>query len=204
LEAKIAHAQDQRIEHSVAGILALSSLAGLGLLFVSIAAQKRKKVIIVKRFAQKAERFWQKFCRAITDGSGWMPPGHWELQDAARCDPEGFVKSVVRDVHDSIRYVSDRTAWNAPDHWQSPNQTLSLGLGDCEDMALVTYDILWRAGFRKINLVVGAANGAGHAWVELPDEDLLLEPTNGRVYRGRPAEYAPAAWLRPQEYATAV
>jgi hypothetical protein len=45
---------------------------------------------------------------------------------------------IGRWIYDTIEYKLDTS-----DHWQTPEETLTLGTGDCEDMALLYINILY-------------------------------------------------------------
>ena len=44
---------------------------------------------------------------------------------------------VNRAINDFVTYVPDRRNYGKLDHWASPEQTLRLGRGDCEDYAIL-------------------------------------------------------------------
>lgn len=49
-------------------------------------------------------------------------------------------------VNRRVSFVSDTVAWGQADYWSTPLETLSRGLGDCEDYAIAKYFILTAAG----------------------------------------------------------
>lgn len=73
------------------------------------------------------------------------------------------------------------------DVWQTPRETEALGSGDCEDLAVWSIATAWDLSQDEdiaatFYLVAGTAEGGGHAWVELIDEQgvtLWGDPTPG-------------------------
>jgi len=87
-----------------------------------------------------------------------------------------------------IKYMYDSEAHGEEDYWQLPCETLQLQHGDCEDSAILLCSMLRRAGYAAtdVYVVVGEADGVGHAWVSFKWFNLLgqeswirLEPTAG-------------------------
>jgi predicted transglutaminase-like cysteine proteinase len=54
-----------------------------------------------------------------------------------------------RAINAAIRPTSDLSQWGVPDRWSTPLETLSTGLGDCEDYAIAKYVALIKAGLRR-------------------------------------------------------
>jgi len=65
------------------------------------------------------------------------------------------------------------------DFWQFPSETVSLGMGDCEDMSFLLCSILrHRLGPDEAYVTLGTFQGFGHAWVTIDGPmPLLLETT---------------------------
>lgn len=75
------------------------------------------------------------------------------------------------------------------DHWQSPEETIRLGTGDCEDKALLLWYVLRHVrGVKDVRLVVGQTHvvlhHAHHAWVEVGKGmgTLVMDPTAEQVF----------------------
>ena len=83
-----------------------------------------------------------------------------------------------------LAYLADADG----DDWQSPEQTVTRGGGDCEDLALLLQRLLRRDGIAS-TVVFGVRDAkrpkTGHAWVEcvLHDELCVLDPTCRLVAR---------------------
>ena len=73
--------------------------------------------------------------------------------DSAR-NRDGLAKlgEVNRAVNLAIRPISDQAQHGLPDLWSSPLETMTSGLGDCEDYAVVKYVTLQEAGVSQADL----------------------------------------------------
>ena len=58
----------------------------------------------------------------------------------------GFIN---RAINLAIRPVSDLAQWSVLDRWSAPFDTLTSGLGDCEDYAIAKYVALTQAGILR-------------------------------------------------------
>ena len=54
--------------------------------------------------------------------------------------------SVNQFFNERISYQTDKQAWGQADYWASPNETLTKGVGDCEDFAIAKYFALQKMG----------------------------------------------------------
>jgi predicted transglutaminase-like cysteine proteinase len=61
-------------------------------------------------------------------------------------DLRGRVEAVNRSVNQMVRYVSDYQQHGLADVWSSPFETLTSGMGDCEDYAIAKFAVLLAAG----------------------------------------------------------
>jgi predicted transglutaminase-like cysteine proteinase len=59
----------------------------------------------------------------------------------------GTMQTVNQWVNAQITYVEDRERWSRADYWASASETLKLRSGDCEDYAILKYQILLSLGF---------------------------------------------------------
>jgi len=103
--------------------------------------------------AQKiaAERFWSEWERALRDASG-SPRMRALIQPATPLNPEQQLKYVQAAVTRSIGWRSDTTQWGRHDYWASADETLSRGLGDMEDRAIVKMQALRALGIPSTDL----------------------------------------------------
>lgn len=90
-------------------------------------------------------------------------------------------------VHDSITYVPDRDVYTFPEHWQTPCETLSLGTGDCEDLAVLFVALCRASGFECVLVVelghmsTGVLLDHQGNTVSYDGKDYLTaDPTHGR------------------------
>ena len=76
---------------------------------------------------------------------------------------------AIRDwVAGNIDYMSDEERWGIEEYWQTPEETLSLRTGDCEDFAILLCTLLraYGIGEEQIYVAVGVDNeGYGHAFL---------------------------------------
>jgi hypothetical protein len=102
-----------------------------------------------------------------------------------------------------IRYNFDKDRQGYEDFWLFPDETLSLGIGDCEDSAILLAALLLAAGISPfcVRVILGKmydANGVllgQHAWTVYQDEGgvwRLLEATLDTVPSALPAADAMA------------
>ena len=81
------------------------------------------------------------------------------IADAIRANNSGnFSIWQVLDAYEWVRTNVNYTKDVGGDHWQSPNETLQLRTGDCEDFALLMDSIIWQLGGNaRFNLIDGHA-----------------------------------------------
>lgn len=72
-------------------------------------------------------------------------------------------------VSKNVEYTSDNVTHGVAEYWQFPNETLTLGTGDCEDYSILLCSLLRANGWdpEEVYVVVGVKNGMYHAWVRL-------------------------------------
>jgi predicted transglutaminase-like cysteine proteinase len=94
---------------------------------------------------------------------------------------------INRAINLAIRPTSDLAQWSVMDRWSAPLETLTTGLGDCEDYAIAKYLALTMAGVAagdvRIVVVHDFASGEDHAvvaarldgdWIILDNRWLML------------------------------
>ncbi|MCK5894244.1 MAG: transglutaminase-like cysteine peptidase [Endozoicomonadaceae bacterium] len=76
-------------------------------------------------------------------------------------------------VNKNYRYAQDSVQFNAADYWQTPAEMKQNMAGDCEDFALLKYQILQERGVSedRLSLAYGKLNGEGHLIALYKDND---------------------------------
>ena len=67
-------------------------------------------------------------------------------------EQDGFLGTLNRvnyQVNTTIKYVEDQVNYGQLDFWANANETLALGSGDCEDIAILKFAVLAQAGVPK-------------------------------------------------------
>ncbi|MFP3880157.1 MAG: transglutaminase-like cysteine peptidase [Dehalococcoidia bacterium] len=111
------------------------------------------------------------------------PP--YEGDPADQPTKDGF--DAIRDwVAANVQYKSDEEQWGVDEYWQTPDETLSLQSGDCEDFAILLCTLLrvYGLGEEQIYVAIGVDDeGYGHAFLienwYLDGEWRALEPQAG-------------------------
>lgn len=74
---------------------------------------------------------------------------------------------VNRWVNRNIGYAEDRVIWSRRDYWATAGETIAAGKGDCEDLAILKYQILVALGIDRrdlyLTLARDLARNADHA-----------------------------------------
>lgn len=74
------------------------------------------------------------------------------LQQAGPADEAALLERVNRFVNRSVLHGEDIDLWGAADYWATPGETLGLGRGDCEDVAIAKYFGLIQLGVPSAKL----------------------------------------------------
>ncbi|HEY4711754.1 MAG TPA: transglutaminase-like domain-containing protein [Dehalococcoidia bacterium] len=98
---------------------------------------------------------------------------------------DGF--DAIRDwVAANVEYKSDEEQWGVDEYWQTPEETLSLRTGDCEDFAILLCTLLRAYGIDEEHIYVAIGvddQGYGHAFLienwYLDGEWRAIEPQVG-------------------------
>jgi len=77
-------------------------------------------------------------------------------------DIDTIANKALLKVYSMVRYTSD-----VKEHWQFADETVERGLGDCEDGAILMYNIMVASGVPawRVRLNAGDVQGGGHAYV---------------------------------------
>jgi predicted transglutaminase-like cysteine proteinase len=84
---------------------------------------------------------------AAQDAPGIRLANYHGLMDASKDLPRTMqIKAVNSFFNHNIGYKSDREAWGRDDYWATPLETMTRGVGDCEDFAIAKYYALAKLG----------------------------------------------------------
>lgn len=92
-------------------------------------------------------------------------------QEAAPVPDQVFMVNNL--VNKNYHYVRDDRQFDAADYWQTPAEMKENMAGDCEDFALLKYQILKERGVSEdqLSLAYGKLNGEGHLITLYQDND---------------------------------
>lgn len=85
---------------------------------------------------------------------------------------------VNRWANSRIEYADDIANYGARDYWATANETLRSGRGDCEDFAILKYQMLAALGFDRRHMFLTLARDL----VRNADHAVLVVRVNGRNY----------------------
>jgi predicted transglutaminase-like cysteine proteinase len=100
------------------------------------------------------------------------------LQDILGAPPYEICQAGFDEIRDwvatNIQYVSDQERWGVDEYWQTPEETLSLRTGDCEDFAVLLCSLARGYGVdaRRVYVAIGVDN-------EKHEHAFLIEDWNG-------------------------
>jgi predicted transglutaminase-like cysteine proteinase len=77
--------------------------------------------------------------------------------------PSERMNAINNRVNQRVRYQTDQQIHGKPDHWQLPPETVTSGVGDCEDYAILKFYLALKAGISidDLTLVVGRVVSTG-------------------------------------------
>ena len=124
---------------------------------------------------------------------------HTRTSLAARGSRER-VEEIWMDVAKTLRYEEDSKRFSGrSDVWQTANESLSLGVGDCEDHSILLASWLATEGY-EVRVAVGEAElsdkgWGGHAWVvlRLGGIEYLIETVRKATVRALP--FTPQSYI---------
>jgi len=93
-------------------------------------------------------------------------------------DSMATLSSVNRWVNQAIAYTDDQALFGKRDYWAGARRTLSLGRGDCEDIALTKMELLAAAGVPREDMILTIARDL----VRNADHAVLIVRQDGRYY----------------------
>jgi predicted transglutaminase-like cysteine proteinase len=96
------------------------------------------------------------------------------MAGAVESDEAGRLEAINQFFNRHIVFREDEQVWGVGDHWASPLETLSKGVGDCEDFAIAKYFALLAGGTPAsrlrlvyVRLQIGGAGGPTQAHMVL-------------------------------------
>ncbi len=87
----------------------------------------------------------------------------YDIDDSSIPENIDTPKEIDDWVESHIRYVKDIKNNKRKEYWQLPQETLSKGIGDCEDKALLAIALYYHRRDNVGSLEIGEQNGTGHA-----------------------------------------
>lgn len=127
----------------------------------------------------------------LAASAGQIRLSNWQqlLKNSTHLDEPGKLEAVNRLVNLSVTYVSDQQAWGQNDYWATPEETLTLGQGDCEDFAIAKYFGLLKLGVAverlRLTYVKALGRNSAHmvlAYYPSPNaQPLILDNLNSQV-----------------------
>jgi hypothetical protein len=92
-------------------------------------------------------------------------------------DPEVVAAASGKSWSEMLDYVSSKISYGSNTQWQMPNETLTLGFGQCRDYATLYVSMLRAQGYTAY-VCVGSTNRSGtaegHAWVVFNAEGTFV------------------------------
>lgn len=108
--------------------------------------------------------------RLPTENKGLMKP--W-LLDNYMPYIEGTQEAILEWVSDNIVYKEDMDTWGVGDYWQTPEETIVLRTGDCEDFTILAMALLYSIEVYSELVLLDVADGMnGKEWEDEPDRDI--------------------------------
>ena len=103
----------------------------------------------------------------------------WEFHTTLPFDNQSWDIDVPEDINSleaTLDWVFDNVEYRTEtdDYWQSPEETLALGYGDCEDFSVLVLYILQKRTNIIGKIIIGKFYerrlGDNHVWIEVNDE----------------------------------
>jgi hypothetical protein len=119
----------------------------------------------------------------------WMSRETWEHPIIDDCQPLRDGQTSLSDIHEIRYWISENIAYECDEvgYWQSTHETLALGAGDCEDMAILFYSTMLAYGYPEEQVAIYAVRqscpGGGstkHALIGILEEGY----TDDAVFNG--------------------
>lgn len=127
----------------------------------------------------------------LTQSASQIRLSNWQqlLHNGSALGELAKLEAVNHRINGSIAYVSDQQAWGQDDYWATPEETLKLGQGDCEDFAIAKYFGLLKLGVPverlRLTYVKTLSRNSAHmvlAYYASPNaQPLILDNLNSQV-----------------------
>lgn len=88
------------------------------------------------------------------------------------------LETVNRWVNQTVQFTDDATLYGRRDYWASASETLKSGKGDCEDYAILKYQILLDMGFAPDRMYLTLARDK----IRNREHAVLIVKSEGRFY----------------------
>lgn len=125
---------------------------------------------------------WNRVARAELSASTAQA-----IFESSGADDLQLIQQVNQWVNNTIAHVDDRVLYGQSDYWAAAEETLSLRQGDCEDFAILKYQMLAAMGVRRedmfLTLAYDTVRGADHAMliVRLDDGFYMLDNATNQI-----------------------
>ncbi len=127
----------------------------------------------------------------LAASAGQIRLSNWQqlLENNTHLDEPDKLEAVNRLINRSVAYISDQQAWGQDDYWATPEETLRLGQGDCEDFAIAKYFALLKLGVAverlRLTYVKALGRNSAHmvlAYYPSPNaQPLILDNLNSQI-----------------------
>jgi transglutaminase-like putative cysteine protease len=169
--------------------------AALGLLIVSGLSCFSCIIYPESTTAQGLPTTESEFKSYITPECPWVQGTLQGILGGSPYEPSQAGFDDIRDwVATNIDYMSDEEEWGVEEYWQTPEETLRLGTGDCEDFAVLLCSLLRVYGIdaEQVYVALSVDDEDGHAFLI---EDWYLGGEWRRIESQAPARLS--SWRTP-------
>lgn len=90
-------------------------------------------------------------------------------KEVVRGNSLSAVKIINNAVVNTIAYKHDRDNYGVSDYWASEKEIISHASGDCEDLAIIKYELLKKAGVKNISFKLVQLPGQKHMVLSFDD-----------------------------------
>lgn len=138
--------------------------------YMGVVKEETLKEYFYNKYPSKARFVWNG-----TELKTWCTKNNTETNTIAILgkDNDSIANNALKWVNNYMTYVTD-----PKEHWQNADETLDRAKGDCEDGAILMYNLMVSNGVPewRIRLNAGSVLGGGHAYV------TYLRESNNKWY----------------------